>query len=67
MESEVGRMVVSGDGYKYTRYDTTGREEQLLDLNRDPHETTHFTGDPTCATKLAALRKSFDEEWFPGC
>jgi len=26
----------------------------------------YCTDDPTYASKLAALRKSFDTEWFPG-
>jgi len=47
------------------KYDVEGREEQLLDLNKDPYETTHFTNDPKYALKLAELRKSFESEWFP--
>jgi choline-sulfatase len=66
VESEIGRMVVSEDKLKYIRYDAAGKEEQLLDLRRDPHETTHFTDDPKYASKLAGLRKSFETEWFPG-
>jgi choline-sulfatase len=66
VESEIGRMVVSKDKLKYIKYDAEGIEEQLLDLNRDPYETTHFTDDPRYASKLAELRKSFDSEWFPG-
>ena len=66
VESEIGRMVVSEDGLKYIRYDARGVEEQLLDLNRDPHETTHFTDDSRHASRLAKLRESFESEWFPG-
>jgi choline-sulfatase len=58
-------MVVSKDGLKYMKYDVAGIEEQLLDLNSDPYETTHFTDDPKCALKLARLRRSFETEWFP--
>jgi choline-sulfatase len=66
VESEIGRMVVDKDKLKYIRYDAEGIEEQLLDLNRDPHEMTHFTDDPKYASILAELRKSFEKEWFPG-
>jgi choline-sulfatase len=65
VESEIGRMVVDEEKFKYIRYDAEGVEEQLLDLNKDPYETTHFTADPGYALKLAELRKSFDSEWFP--
>jgi choline-sulfatase len=58
-------MVVSDDGYKYIRYDFDGVEEQLLDLNKDPHETTHFTDSPEHKGKLSHLRRAFEEEWFP--
>ena len=46
--------------------DKVGIEDQLLDLNMDPHETTHFTKDPKYKEKLTDLRKSFETEWFPG-
>ena len=42
VESEIGRMLVSADGFKYIRYDAVGIEEQLLNLNEDPFETTHI-------------------------
>lgn len=64
VESEIGRMVVDQDGFKYIRYDRVGIEEQLLNLNEDPYETTHFTKDPIYAEKLKALRKAYDTEWF---
>lgn len=67
VESEFGRMVVDKDKLKYIRYDADGKEEQLLDLNKDPYETTHFTNDPKYASRLDELRKSFDSQWFPGC
>lgn len=66
VESEVGRMVVSKDKFKYIKYDTVGIEEQLLDLNQDPYETTHFTNDPKYKAKLAEMRKVFESRWFPG-
>jgi choline-sulfatase len=65
VESEIGRMVVDKDKHKYIKYNAEGKEEQLLDLNKDPYETTHFTNDPKYALKLAELRKSFESEWFP--
>ncbi|MCP4310962.1 MAG: sulfatase-like hydrolase/transferase [Bacteroidetes bacterium] len=65
VESEIGRMVVDEDGYKYLRYDAAGKEERLMDLNEDPYETSHFTNNKTHSEVLSRLRKSFDEEWFP--
>lgn len=65
VESEVGRMIVSEDGYKYIQYDMVGIEEQLLDLNLDPYETTHFTDSPDHQQKLNQLREIFITEWFP--
>jgi choline-sulfatase len=64
VEGEISRMVVNEDGYKYVRYDAVGTEERLMDLNKDPYETTHFTNDESHAKILSELRKSFDEEWF---
>lgn len=65
VESEIGRMVVSEDGFKYIRYDAAGIEEQLLNLQKDPHETTHFTDDPAYADKFTELKEAFETEWFP--
>jgi len=65
VEGEISRMVVNEDGYKYVRYDAVGTEERLMDLNKDPYETTHFTNDESHAKILSKLRKEFDEEWFP--
>ena len=65
VESEIGRMVVSENGLKYIRYDAAGVEEQLLDLNKDPYETRHFTNEPDYARELEKSRKAFDMEWFP--
>lgn len=66
VESEIGRMVVDKNKYKYIKYDVAGIEEQLLDLNQDPYETTHFTNDPKYKNKLAEMRNIFKSEWFPG-
>ncbi|HEV7350327.1 sulfatase family protein [Telluribacter sp.] len=65
VESEVGRMVVDSDRYKYIQYVSNGEmEEQLLDLNKDPYEKTHFTKDPGYKKKLLELKGSFEKEWF---
>ena len=66
LNGAIGRMVVNKDNLKYIRYDVAGKEERLLDLVKNPHETTYFTDDPKYASKLAKLRKSFETEWFPG-
>tara|TARA_R110001592_G_scaffold363111_1_gene680538 strand:+ start:12989 stop:13636 length:648 start_codon:yes stop_codon:yes gene_type:complete len=65
VESEIGRMVVSEDGFKYVRYDAVGTEERLMDLNTDPYEKTHVKNEQSYSEVLSRLRKSFDEEWFP--
>ncbi len=65
VESEVGKMVVTLDGLKYCKYDFAGSEEQLLDLNKDPYETTHFTHESDYAEKLTELRNIYNEYWFP--
>ena len=65
VESEIGRMVVSEDGFKYMRYDAVGTEERLMDLNKDPYEKTHVTNEQSYSEALSRLKKSFDEEWFP--
>ena len=64
VESEVGRMVVDENGFKYVRYHLAGEEEQLLYLKEDPYETKHFTHDDKYAKKLKSLKKTFDNEWF---
>ena len=66
VESEIGRMVLSQDGYKYIKYDFVGIEERLHDLNADPGETTHFETDPSYSKQLGQLKKDFDTIWFPG-
>jgi hypothetical protein len=64
VESEIGRAVIDSDKYKYIRYDFAGDEEQLLDLNKYPQESKHYTNDPDYADKLTELRKQYDY-WFP--
>lgn len=64
VESEVGRMVINEEGYKYIRYFGDNVEEQLLDLNLDPHETKHFTKSEDHAEILSSLRSDFDTIWF---
>ncbi len=66
VESEVGKMVVSEDGYKYLRYDFAGPEEQLLDLNIDPYETEQFANLNEYQDKLRELREVYETYWFPG-
>jgi len=56
--------VVHEDGYKFIRYFGEENEEQLLDLNRDPYETKHFTNSPDHAEILAELRTNFETYWF---
>ena len=65
VETEIGRMVVSDDGYKYIRYDAVGIEERLMDLKKDPYEKTHFTWKKSHSEPLMRLRKAFKEQWFP--
>lgn len=64
VESEVGRMVVHENGYKYIEYDLEEHEIQLLDLNLDPYETTHFTDSKEHQKVLKELEKDF-KAWFP--
>ena len=66
VESEIGRMVVSKDKLKYIKYDAVGVEEQLFDLNQDPHEMNPFTNEPKYNKRLASMREAFKSEWFPG-
>lgn len=65
VESEVGKMVVSEDGFKYIHYDLGREEEQLIDLNMDPYETTHFTNSKDHYQRLNDLRKAYQTSWFP--
>jgi choline-sulfatase len=63
VESEIGRMVV-GEKHKYIRYDRGAKQEQLLDQEKDPHETRHFTNEKSYAGILNEMREAF-KEWFP--
>ena len=66
VESEVGNMIVHQDGLKYIRYKNKGEvEEQLLDLSKDPGETTHFTNNPEYRERLSMLRNELETQWFP--
>jgi len=67
VESQIGRMVVDNEGYKYIVYDfMPGKlEEQLLDLNKRPLESRQYAGDPAYNKKLESLRKAYRETWFP--
>lgn len=64
VESEIGKMVIDRNGFKYIRYDAVGVEEQLLNLSVDPFETTHFTNDPNYEIPLKKLRRIYEVEWF---
>ena len=64
VESEIGKMVVDKNGLKYMLYDVDGIEEQLLNLKKDPFETTHFTNDEEFKDDLERLRKIYQTEWF---
>ena len=66
VESEIGRMVVSNDKFKYMKYDAVGIEEQLFDLNKDPYEMNPITNIHEYKEKLVNMRRAFENEWFPG-
>lgn len=66
VESEIGRAVIGSDGLKYIRYDAVGTEERIHDLNRDPGETVHFTGEQRYADRLERMRCVFGKTGFPG-
>jgi len=66
VESQIGRMVVSEDKFKYIKYDIAGIEEQLLNLNDTPLEAAHVTSDPQYTDKLKQLKTAYQTEWFPG-
>ncbi len=65
VESEVGRMVVHEDGYKYVKYYGEDSVEQLFDLNIDPYETTHFTNEAKYEDVKGSMQREFEEVWFP--
>lgn len=62
--SEIGRMMVDKEGFKYIRYDAAGIEEQLLNLKEDTFENTHFTNDSRYFERLDTLRKAYENVWF---
>ncbi len=66
VETEIGRMIVDDEKFKYIKYDVAGTEEQLFDLNQTPLEMIPVTNDPKNKEKLAHMQKIFSSEWFPG-
>lgn len=66
IEGEISRAVIHEGGIKYIRYDAAGFEERLMDLKKDPYETTHFTNDPAYTKELEKIRTEFEEYWFEG-
>ena len=66
VESEIGRMVISKEKFKYMKYDAVSTEEQLFDLNQDPYELTPSTDGPIYKDKMSYMRRAFNLEWFPG-
>jgi arylsulfatase A-like enzyme len=66
IEGEISRGVLHANGLKYIRYDAAGFEERLMDLQKDPYETTHFTNNPTYTEQLDMLRNEFEKTWFKG-
>ncbi|NHE56660.1 sulfatase family protein [Cyclobacterium plantarum] len=66
IEGEISRAVIRDDGLKYIRYDAAGFEERLMDLRKDPYETTHFTHDPAYREELEKIQTEFEESWFEG-
>ena len=63
VESEIGRMVVSGR-QKYMRFYRGDSCEQFVDLNEDPGEMLNAIDDATYSGDIARLRAAFCAE-FP--
>lgn len=63
VESEIGRMVVSGR-HKYMRFYQGDNCEQFVDLNEDPGEIRNAINDATYSGDIARLRAAFCAE-FP--
>ena len=55
IESEIGRALVTSR-YKYILYDEGASREQLMDLEKDPHETRNAAKDPGNEKIVAGLR-----------
>lgn len=66
VESAIGRAVIT-ERFKYAVYDVGGREEQLTDLESDPHETRNALRDPGKRETLEELRLLFGKMFGPGC
>ncbi len=66
------RTVVTSDGWRYTR--STIGEDELYDLNSDPHEMRNLAAEPARADRVADLRarieawqeRTGDEVAWPG-
>lgn len=56
------RMAVA-DGVKYVYVHE--HEEQLFDLNEDPHELENRIADPSYTAGLAALKRRVHDDWDP--
>lgn len=55
-----GNHSLSTRDWRYLRYDTG--EEELYDIQTDPHEWHNLAADPEHLTKLGELRRKLDEE-----
>jgi len=65
VESELGRMIVTGD-FKYALYDAGKNREQLYDLVNDPGETRNAAGDPGRDAILRRHRALFQDVFSGG-
>lgn len=67
VESELGAMAASRR-FKYALYDEGANREQLYDLERDPHETRNWAGEPDLQETLEYHRQLLAElleQWPP--
>ncbi|MDX2110850.1 MAG: sulfatase-like hydrolase/transferase [Verrucomicrobiota bacterium] len=53
---EVGRMIVTADGWKYCAYSKGANPETLFNLNVDPGEMNNLVKDAACIAQLGRLR-----------
>lgn len=60
VENEIGKMIIT-DRYKYIRYDRGREEEQVLDMEADPHETKNSLARAEQDGVLEQLRASFEQ------